>query len=184
MQQISKILSLYEDHCQVLLFADDTTIETEVAAPTTPSSQHHSHPLQVATDAALKWADSAGGRFNPTKSFQMTFSPRTNGPDPPNIGYLRMKKEEVRTVDTHRHLGVQIDSHLNFQCHIETITTKFRQRVVLLAHMSSRLTPEVTNRLYTGNPPLNTPRDFGSSNCPHPKRRCLSVCRPDWHESS
>ena len=139
-----------EDHCRVLLFADDTTIGTEVAAPTTPSSQHHSHPLQVATDAALKWADSAGGRFNPTKSFQMTFSPRINGPDPPNIGHLRMNQEEVRTVDTHRHLGVQIDSHLNFQCHIETITTKFRQRVVLLAHMSSRLTLEVTNRLYTG----------------------------------
>ena len=135
-----------ENHCQVVLFADDTTIGTEVAAPTTPSSQHRGYQLQVARDAALKWADSVGGRFNPTKSFQMAYQ----RPDRPNISHLRMNQEDVRTVYTLRHLGVRIDSHLIFQCHIETITTKFRQRVVLLAHMSSRLTPEVTNRLYTG----------------------------------
>ena len=120
------------------------------------------------------------------KSFQMTSSPRTHGPDTPNIGHLRMNQEEVCTVNTHRHLGVQIDNHLNFQSHIETITTKFRKRVVLLVHMSSRLTPEVTHRLILAmsDPPFNTPRRCGSSNCPHPNRRSLSVCRPDWHESS
>ena len=43
------------------------------------------------------------------------------------------------------------NEHQNyFTNHVATITTKFRQRAVLLIHMTKRITPAVASRLYTG----------------------------------
>ena len=53
-------------------------------------------------------------------------------------------------VTTLRQLEVILDSNLDLTSHVATITTKFRQRVVLLIHMTKRITPAVASRLYTG----------------------------------
>ena len=111
------------------------------------------HPLQAATDGVLQWADSVGGCFNPSKSCTMQFSPRSRAerahPTHPTP-HLRMQGDDVSDVTTHRHLGVILDSNLDFINHVATITTKFRQRAVLLIHMTKRITPAVASRLYTG----------------------------------
>ena len=111
------------------------------------------HPLQAASDGILQWADSVGGCFNPSKSCTMQFSPRSRSErahPTHSTPHLRMQGDDVSDVTTHRHLGVILDCNLDFASHVATITTKFRQRDVLLIHMTKRIISAIASRLYTG----------------------------------
>ena len=50
----------------------------------------------------------------------------------------------------HRHLGVMLDSRLSYSAHIDGVTSRFRQRVVLLSYMAKYLLPDIVDKLYKG----------------------------------
>ena len=131
----------------VLLFADDTLfgcVGTHQATTCNARSE-----LQEGVDKVLAWAKSMGGRFNPMKSVHLTF--QKNSPDDtPGCNMLTMNNVLVPSAVAHRHLGVLLDSQLKFQDHITMITSKFRQRVVLLSYMAMHLTDRIVDRLYKG----------------------------------
>ena len=135
--------------CNVYLFADDSTL-----------GQKRTHPddssLSKAIEDASQWARAVGGTFNSSKTVVVPFSPsnktfvvpfsssRMNAPDP-----TLPQSEPANVVKCHRHLGVLLDSHLQFRDHIQHVTTSFRQKAVLLCYMTRRLTSTVIHRLYT-----------------------------------
>ena len=88
-----------------------------------------------------------GGNFNPAKSVHMRFckaEPPSSSPDHFMDGVL------VPQSCAHRHLGVMLDSRLSYSAHIEGVTSRFRQRVVLLSYMAKYLSPDIVDKLYKG----------------------------------
>ena len=49
-----------------------------------------------------------------------------------------------------RDVGVMLDSRLSYSAHIEGVTSRFRQRVVLLSYMAKYLSPDILDKLYMG----------------------------------
>ena len=50
----------------------------------------------------------------------------------------------------HRHLGIMLDSRLSYSAHIEGVTSRFWQRVVLLSYMAKYLSRDIVNKPYKG----------------------------------
>ena len=63
---------------------------------------------------------------------------------------LRVDAADLCPSTTHRHLGITLDPRLSFQTHINSVTSNFRRRIVLLSYMSPNLTPALIARLFKG----------------------------------
>ena len=117
------------------LFADDTALGN------TSSSE-----VQEDLDACGSWALSVGGDYNAEKSAHVVFSSST---DPPPYTFS-LNNSNIPTLNEHRHLGVILAHNMSWQPHFLQMITKFRQRIVLLCHMASRLPPAAILALYRG----------------------------------
>ena len=99
--------------CQVKFFADDTFLFTIVKNPETAALN-----LNKDLDSIAKWAYQWKMSFNPdpTKPAQeILFSCKKSSPlHPP----LYFKNSIVKRVESHKHLGLLLDSKLNFSKHI------------------------------------------------------------------
>ena len=127
--------------CTPLIFADDT----ELGSSTSPTCNVPS--LQPAVSSVMSWVRAVCGNFNPVKSVHMRFSKEealSSSPD------LFMDGVVVPQSSAHRHLGVMLDSKLSCSAHIEGVTSRFRQRVVLLSYMAKYLSPDIVDKLYKG----------------------------------
>ena len=127
--------------CTPLIFADDT----ELGSSTSPSCNVSS--LQPAVGSVMSWVRAVGGNFNSAKSVPMRFckaEPPSSSPD------LFMDGVVVPLSCAYRHLGVMLDSRLSYSAHIEGVTSRFRQRVVLLYYMAKCLSLDIDNKLYKG----------------------------------
>ena len=92
----------------------------------------------------MSWVRAVGGNFNPVKSVHMRLCKAealSSSPDPFMDGVA------VPQSCAHRHLGVMLDSRLSYSAHIEGVTSRFRQRVVLLSHMAKYLSPDTVDKL-------------------------------------
>ena len=124
--------------CTPLIFADDT----ELGSSTSPTCNVSS--LQPAVTSVMSWVRAVGGNFNPAKSVHMRFckaEPSSSSPD------LFMDGVVVPQSCAHRHLGVMLDSRLSYSAHIEGVTSRLRQRGVLLSYMAKYLSPDIVDKL-------------------------------------
>ena len=97
----------------------------------------------------MDWAAIFGGRFNAAKSVRVVFGKLDPAQTPAPA--LPVDAADLCPSTTHRHLGITLDPRLSFQTHINSVTSNFRRRVVLLSYMSPNLTPA---RLYSACPPI------------------------------
>jgi len=130
----------------VRLFADDTSILRSVSSQDSLATYQ-----RVLQDDALdceQWATHVGASFNPLKSQHLRFtSPRSKNATTPTP-VITLAGIQLHQPTYHRHLGVALDTNLNFAHHIHTITQKFRTRIFLLSHMAHSMPHSVIALLY------------------------------------
>ena len=127
---------------ETYLYADDTAMG--LSRPPAAAPQQ----LQSAVNMVMDWAATFGGRFNAAKSVRVVFGKLDPAQTPAPA--LRVDAADLCPSTTHRHLGITLDPRLSFQTHINSVTSNFRRRVVLLSYMSPNLTPALIARLYKG----------------------------------
>ena len=125
---------------ETYLYADDTALG--LSRPPAAEPQQ----LQPAVNMVMDWAATFGGRFNAAKSVRVVFGKLDPAQTPAPA--LRVDAADLCPSTTHRHLGITLDPRV--QTHINSVTSNFRRRVVLLSYMSPNLTPALIARLYKG----------------------------------
>ena len=95
------------------LFADDTSLFTVVYDEGIAADQLN-RDLKIISDWAYQWKM----QFNPDKNkeaIQVIFSQKRTKPVHPHIF---LNESEVKIKDKQKHLGMVLDSHLNFNSHV------------------------------------------------------------------
>ena len=101
------------------IFADDTSLFSKVIDKNNSNSQLNSDLVKIS-----KWAFQWKMFFNPDpnkQAIEVCFSNKCNKE---NYQPLQFNSSDVQIADSHKHLGLIIDSKLNFNVHIESKITK------------------------------------------------------------
>ncbi len=61
---------------------------------------------------------------------------------------ISLNRNEIEQVDTFKYLGIHLDSFLTFDCHIDALSSKVKQRTRLLWKMRSFIPQELALELY------------------------------------
>ena len=125
--------------CNVKLFADDTSLFTEVEASNAAASDMN-HNL----DLISQWAHAWRMTFNPDprkNAVKLTFSRKTIETDHPMILFNEIP---VKKVSEHKHLGIILDCKLSFSAHVKSAISKTRKDIGLLKslQLSAQAYPE------------------------------------------
>ena len=129
--------------CNVKLFADDTSLFTDVHEPSV-ASEEMNHDLELISQWAHDWRMS----FNPDpqkQAIELLFSKKRHQVDHPIILFNNIP---VKKVDQHKHLGVIFDSKLSFSAHIKSAISKTRRGIGLLKSFSQYLPRHTLSNLY------------------------------------
>jgi hypothetical protein len=124
----------------VKLFADDTTLYMTVDNPTRTAA--------ILNDDLQKihlWAEKWLVKFNPDKTETMTISKKQT---PINHPKLYMNNTEIRTVPSHKHLGVFLSKDGSWHDHIKYISNKAWKRLGSLRSLKFRLDRTSLQKLY------------------------------------
>ena len=116
------------------LFADDTSIFSVVRNINT-SATHLNNDLRKISNWAFQWKMS----FNPGPSKQaqeVIFSSKHQKISHPSIYF---GNNPIESVSSQKHLGMILDTKLNFQEHIKNILTKVNQTIGLLRKLQNIL---------------------------------------------
>ena len=103
-------------NANVIKYADDTTAYTKLNG--TNSN------LQIAANDISRWSTKNYLTLNTNKTKSMVISLK-NRPDAPNITIANEKIDEATTFKL---LGVTVDCNLNFNNHVDNITTSGRSK--------------------------------------------------------
>lgn len=125
----------------IRLFADDTSLYIIVDSPQEASDKLNQDLVKI--DA---WADKWLVSFNPNKTESMILTRKTNKPlHPPVI----MQNQNIKQVDSHKHLGVVLESNCHWQKNIELITSKAWQRIHIMRKLKFLLDRKALETIYT-----------------------------------
>ena len=119
------------------LFADDTSLFSVVRDINT-SAAHLNNDLRKISNWAFQWKMS----FNPDPSKQalkVIFSRKHQKTNHPPIYF---NNNPIETVSSQKHLGMILDTKLNFQEHIKNILTKVSKTIGLLGKLQNILPRE------------------------------------------
>jgi hypothetical protein len=129
-----------EIHCNIRLFADDTSLFLTVDHPDT-AAQHLNFDIQTIT----KWADTWLVSFNPSKTESVVVSRKINKPlHPPLI----MFDEPISSVTSHKHLGVVLSDDCGWHSHIEYIKEKAWKRIHIMRKLKFTLDRKSLEMIY------------------------------------
>ena len=124
----------------VRLFADDTSlfsvIENEIIG---------AEELNRDLEKVRLWAWQWKMQFNTDKTEEVIFSTKlARSFHPP----LLLGNDEVKREDEHKHLGMILDSKLNFKSHIRAAILKARRGIGLIRYLSKYVSRDVLNLTY------------------------------------
>ena len=126
--------------CSIKLFADDTSSFTTV-------QNENVAVLDLNRDLEIidLWAWQWKMQFNAGKTEKVVFSCKRNKPTHPS---LNLGEEVIASKEEHKHLGVILDSMLNFESHIREAILKARGGFGLLKYLSKYVSREVFDQTY------------------------------------
>ena len=119
------------------IFADDTSLFSKVIDKNNSNSQLNSDLAKIS-----KWAFQLKISLNPDPDKQAIEFPFSNKRDKENYQPLQFKNTDVQIVnivDSQKHVGLILDSKLNFNEHIENKITKCNKIVGLMKILSLTL---------------------------------------------
>ena len=115
--------------CKV--FADDKSLFSKVIDKNNPNSELNSDLAKIS-----KWAFQWKTSFNPDPNKQAIEVRFFNKHDKENYQPLQFNSTDVQIADSHKHLGLILDSKLNFNEHIESKITKCNEIIGLIKKLS------------------------------------------------
>ena len=125
------------------LFADDTSLFTVVYDENIATEQLN-RDLKIIAEWAYQWKM----QFNPDvtkQAVQVIFSQKRDKPIHPPIYF---NETEVVTKLEQKHLGMILDSSLNFQSHLREKIVSARRGIGVIRYMSRYVTREVLDQMY------------------------------------
>lgn len=127
--------------CDVFLYADDASIY----APIDPKNPLRGHVLlQDDLDQLGDWADTWGLVFKPSKCRDLIFTKRGY----PTYQIMKLKDFEIPRVSSHKHLGFHLDSHLDFNDHVNMLVEKINKKLNPLRALSYKMKSCHLNTVY------------------------------------
>ena len=112
----------------VKMFADDTSLFSVVCDEATTAQQ-----LNRDLERVRLWAWQWKMEFNARKTEEVIFSAKRIKPHHPN---LFLGNTEAERKSEHKHLGLILDSKLNFQSHIHEAIMKARRSIGIRRYLS------------------------------------------------
>ena len=125
------------------LFADDTSLFTVVYDEGIAADQLN-RDLKVISDWAYQWKM----QFNPDKNkqaIQVIFSQKRTKPVHPPIF---LNESEVMIKDEQKHLGMILDSRLNFNSHVREKIISARRGIGVIRYLSKYVSRDVLDQMY------------------------------------
>ena len=125
------------------LFADDTSLFTVVYDENIATEQLN-RDLKIIADWAYQWKM----QFNPDitkQAIQVIFSQKRDKPIHPPIYF---NESEVVIKQEQKHLGLILDSSLNFQSHVREKIVSARRGIGVIRYMSRYVTRDVLDQMY------------------------------------
>ena len=126
--------------CDIKLFADDTSLFMTVR-------DVNKAALDLSRDLTKinLWAWQWKMKFNADKTEEVVFSCKREKSIHP---ILKLGDEIIFTKSEHKHLGLILDSKLNFKSHIREAIVKARRGIGLLKYLSKYVSREVLDQIY------------------------------------
>ena len=124
----------------VKMFADDTSLFSVVYDEATTAQQ-----LNRDLERVRLWAWQWKMEFNATKTEEVIFSAKRIKPQHPN---LFLGDTEVERKSEDKHLGLILDSKLNFQSHIREAIMKARRGIGIIRYLSRTVSRDVLDQVY------------------------------------
>ena len=121
--------------CGVKLFADDTSLYSVV---------RNENETALALNSILQtlriWAWQWKMKFNADKTEEVVFSCKRNKPVHPA---LKLGSSDISAKIAHKHLGMILDSKLDFQSHVREAIVKARRGIGMIRFLSRYVSREV-----------------------------------------
>ena len=124
----------------VKLFADDTSLFSVVETENETAQALNSDLEKIRT-----WAWQWKMKFNADKTEEVLFSCKRNKPTHPT---LKLGSSDIIAKIEHKHLGMILDSKLNFQSHIREVIVKARRGIGMIRYLSKYVSREVLDVIY------------------------------------
>ena len=109
--------------------------------------EHTASDLSANLDSASAWARTWGMLFNASKSEHLVIQHRNGASVPASVS---MESIIIPRVDTHKHLGLTVNSSLSWKDHISSVYTTCARQVGILRRLRHKLHPNVFKTIYTG----------------------------------
>ena len=126
--------------CEVKLFADDTSLFSVVKDEYVTSLA-----LNLDLEKIRIWAWQWKMLFNADKTEEIIFSWKRAKSSHP---VLKLGNDEIKTSSEHKHLGIILDSKLDFQSHIREAILKARRGIGLIRYLSKFVSRDVLDQMY------------------------------------
>ena len=124
----------------VKLFADDTSLFSVVQ-----NENETALALNNDLENLRLWAWQWKMKFNADKTEEVVFSCKRNKPAHPS---LKLGSSDIIAKTEHKHLGVILDSKLDFQSHVREGIVKARRGIGMIRYLSGYISREVLNVIY------------------------------------
>ena len=135
------INDLVEDiRCDIKLFADDTSLFSAVY-DVSKTAQDLERDLERVRIWAWQWKM----KFNTEKTEEVIFSAKRVKPEHPPLTF---GNDDVVKKSEHKHLGMILDSKLDFQSHIKEAMQKARRSIGMIRYLSKYVSRDVLDQIY------------------------------------
>ena len=127
-------------NCDIKMFADDTSLFSRVDDPVRSALK-----LNEDLDIVKLWAWQWKMLFNADKTEEVIFSCKRLKPNHPP---LLLGNDEVAQKIEHKHLGVILDSKLDFQSHSRQAILRARRGIGMIRYLSKYVSRNVLDQIY------------------------------------
>lgn len=127
-------------NCDVKIFADDTSLFSVVK-----DENKTADDLNRDLERVRLWAWQWKMKFNADKTEEVIFSSKRLKPTHPP---LFLGSDEVTVKAEHKHLGMILDSKLDFQSHIKEAIVKARRGIGMIRYLSKYVSRAVLDQIY------------------------------------
>ena len=139
---LSKIL----EHSTADIYADDTTVSANVDYRSAPGALHQ--VLQADVGKVAQWTTDNKMVLNESKTKTMLVAGKRLHKKMSSTSLtVHVDSVEIEQVQSHKLLGVIIDTQLNFNEHIDNLCKKLTQRIAVLKKNQASFTFRSTNSL-------------------------------------
>ncbi len=127
-------------HSDARMFADDTSLFS-VVNEVNRTAEDLNRDLETVRLWAWQWKM----QFNADKTEEVIFSCKRRKPSHPP---LSLGSNEIDTKSEHKHLGLTLDSKLNFESHIREASLKARRGIGMIKYLSKYVSRNVLDQIY------------------------------------